>query len=188
MKNQYQSGARCWEAGSESYRAPSPKLQAPSFLKPRRGIVLYMFYIIVISTLVLFNIVIVLTMMNNIEITPKENLINLRFNAVAARALYSPACLAYEGSYQTTDGTRWRVYPGVVDLSKANRIPGCIRGVDYSIVISKVNETDLSTKTVLRHGSCPSGSWQRGGKMLVRIWENNDTAPGVADICVSEKK
>lgn len=92
--------------------------------------------------------------MQDMEVRSTYRVNNLKYNAIAARILYSSDCYALENTYYLEDGTeRKQVRAGILDIEKLkdkNRLRKCVSSARY---VSKIKDLEAD-KTYTRYPSC----------------------------------
>lgn len=161
-------------------------------------------YILFTSVMLIFSMVIIFTLMANMDVNGEYNLFNLRYNSIVSRLIYSPKCLATEEAYTGELGQKYQVYPNVIDMAKINKkdpnfktcFDGISKGKEYDFSLAKLDKTD-SVYSLLYYDFgtnkfkdktdkyCTGNKkWERVGSFMVLINENGEKVPGVLRFCL----
>lgn len=161
-----------------------------------------------VALLLIFNIVIIYNFMNDLAVNNSYRIDNLKYNAIAARIIYSPDCYAAEVPYEM-GGTRYQVHAGILDKAKLNPgvLKNCIKDALYNIkIIELATKQELITEytpcinmlEIKGQKNLYSGTWctdqknynaeavcnKNLRKLLVIIKEGNNYKLGLAEIKV----
>lgn len=138
-----------------------------------------------IAIILIFSIVIIYNLMQDICATNEYKTLNLKYNVIASKILYSSECYALQDSYELDETKRYQVHAGILDSSKfeKGRLENCIGNGQ-----SKVTFYYLDSKggAFVDETSCEGEDANR--KMLVSIKDGSEFRPGLAEIKVCVEK
>lgn len=129
------------------------------------------FYIMML----IFATVILINSMRSMEVSYDFRLENMKFNNYVSRVMYSDNCFAYAGSYSGEMGSRMRVYPATIDVSKlsADRLNTCLWGLDekthFEVAIAELSDKALTAEEEPNGGDAVSNGEGTTGGVVMRV-------------------
>ncbi len=154
-------------------------------LKGRKGMehpraIIYTIFVVI---LLIFNIVMMVGFLDNVEIFSTYRLHNLRHNNLAARVIYTTDCFASSETY-IYDGVQGSyVKPGVLNINRItkSRFRDCVQPsrMDYDVSVRIIDG-----KEILK--GC-NKDWERKSRYLVLIDSGGVLEEGVVTVCSNYK-
>ncbi len=143
-------------------------------------------YTLYVSILLIIGIFMIKSLTGDVCTSSDVKILDLDFNAVASRVMYSPECFAKQSSYVEDDETKFFVEPGTLEREKITEynLLTCVeypRG-DFGVSIKGVGST---APFFTSEDTACSGSWDRKRSFLVLLQdESGGETNGIATFCL----